>query len=99
MILKTYRDKVKEDIKHKYIKLYKKSITNTDLGFLFIQLWLIAKGDSSVIPSPELEENLIPLEATDKEIEVISENYIQRLKQDYSSEIELIKELIYNQQN
>ena len=97
MIIKTYRDKIKEDIKHKYIKLYKKSINRTDLGFLFIQLWLIAKGDNSIIPSPELEDNLIPLEATDTEIEIISENYIQSLKQDYSSEIEQIKELIYNQ--
>ena len=94
MILRAYRYRIKEEIKHKYIKLHKKSISKIDLGFLFIQLWLIAKGDSSVIPSPELEDNLIPMEATDKEIDVISENYIQKLKQDYSSEIELIKELI-----
>lgn len=94
MIINVFKNNIKEEIKHKYIKLHKKDISKVDIGFLFVNLWLLAIGDSTIIHSPELEDNLIPMDATDKDIEVITEKYIQSLKQDYNSEIELIKEFL-----
>ena len=96
MIIRTYRERIKAEVKEKYLKINNNRISDIELRFLFCNLWLLAidNNNKTLLLSPYVEEELIPIEATDKEVELITSNYLEKIKELYSSEIELMREQI-----